>query len=147
MAQMGDDVTGRSLEWRYDGDNRVWVYAYFTAGGTDKTPGQVEYFEEGFRYKALASNTETYFMGVPDGTIASATWAWVQIGGPCDDVITASLSVSVGHALGVNAGAITDIGADYSGGATEWAVNRAVTSSATAHDVIMTPRLITATST
>ena len=145
MAQSGDDVTGRTLEWRYDGNNKVWAYAYCEAGATALTPGMVQFYEGGYRYVAMADNTHTYLVGVPDGTIASGDFAWIQIGGPADDVITASLSVSVGHALKIYDGAVADAGADFSGEAGEFAVNRTATTTATAHDVILVPKYVLGT--
>lgn len=145
MAQSGDDVTGRTLEWRYDGNNKVWVYCYCEGGATSKTPGMVQFYEGGYRYVAMADNEHTYLVGVPDGTVASGLYSWVQIGGPCDDVITASLSVSVGHALSILNGAVADAGADFSGAAGQFAVNRTETTSAAVHDVILVPKYVLGT--
>ncbi|MFH2075822.1 MAG: hypothetical protein ABIJ57_10845 [Pseudomonadota bacterium] len=143
----GDDVIGRTMGFRYDADNTIWAYCYAENGATAKTPGKLEAFEAGWRYKAIDSNTHQYYVCVPPATMTSASYGWVQVGGPFDSMVTPSLSVSVGHALGIGGALVKDVGSDYSGGATEFAVCRTATSSIATCSIWLVPRMITAAAT
>lgn len=132
-----------SFELRYDADGRVYAQAVATGGATLNTPYKIQVDEYGYFAEPLTDGTETYMVGVPDHTVTSGDTDWFQVGGRVTGLITPTLSVSVGHALGISTGVVADIGADYSGGATEFAVCRTVSTSATTQDVVLVPREIT----
>lgn len=133
------------MEPRRDADGKIWRQVL--AGDTlvAKTPVKVTYDEFGGITAALADDTHSYYVGVPNDAAASGDLVWIQTGGQCDDVITPSLSVSVGHAFEIHNGAIADEGADYDGGANEFAICTTASSSSTTQDMLLMDRLITAT--
>jgi len=134
-----DNVTANPLGFRYDADGTVWAKVTYTNDGVAKTPMMVQVTELGYEALDLADNTNRYLLGVPDKAYATGVEGWIQVGGPCDDVITPSLSMALGHALGITDGALVDVGADYSGATTNFAVARTATTSATTQDLMLVP--------
>ena len=131
----------------YDGKGRGMVMAKAGEALTAKHPCRLGYDEDG--REALTINNAgtaafTAMMGVPETSRASGEYGWFIVEGPVDGVVTPSLGITAGHALGVTDGAVTDIGAAFSYGATEWAVCRTTGSAAETYDIYVVPREITA---
>lgn len=126
----------------FDAEGKVWIYAIAHAELTAKTPYLVVVNE--FGHVTLALGVARGYVGVPEKTIASGALARLQIGGKVVGMITASLSVSVGHALEIASGAVADAGSDYLGAVREFCVNTADTTSKSVHTVILVPDKITA---
>lgn len=139
MNVASDNKVGTSLGFRYDADNTVWVKGTYQDDGVAKTPMTVQVDENGYVFTDLADNTNRYMLGVPDKAYATGVEGWIQVGGPCDDVITPTLSVAVGHAFGITDGALVDVGADYSGATTNFAICRTAGTSATTYDMLLVP--------
>ena len=131
-----------SFQPRYDADGTVWRQVYVKATATAKTPMQIQYDEFGPVAIALAGGSDYYYVGVPNAAAAIGDIVWLQTGGYCADVITPSLSVSVGHAFGMTTGAIVDAGADYDGNASEFAVCCTVSTTSTTQDMMLVDRMI-----
>ena len=134
-----------SFEKKYDTDGRVYVYAVAHGALTAKTPYKIICDEYGPITAALADDTNYYYVGVPELAVASGGVGKLYIGGEVDDVITPSLSVSVGHAFSFVDGAVADAGADYSGAAGQFAVCRTVSTSSTTQDMLLVPERIIGT--
>ena len=109
---------------------------------TAKTPYKIIIDEYG--YKTMAITTEGYscFIGVPESSVASGAVGEFVIQGFIEDVITPSLSVAVGHAFYLNAEAIADKGADYTGEGTEFAICCTASTSSTTQDMYLTGRML-----
>ena len=134
-----------SFEKRKDADGSVWVKAVAHAALTAKTPYRIIVNENGYVTAALANVTAQYYVGVPAENVSSGAEGWLQIGGLVEDMITPSLSVSVGHALKISAGAVADAGADFAGAAGEFAVCTEASSSSTTQSCILVPEMIQGT--
>lgn len=128
-----------------DADGKVWLKVQAHGALTAKTPYKVIVNEYGYITAALADDQNYYYVGVPEAAVDSGDEAWIQIGGYCTDMVTPSLSVSVGHALKMYDGAVADAGADYSGAAGEFAVCTAASTSSTTQDVVLIPERIIGT--
>lgn len=134
-----------SLKKTYGADQRVRVQVVAHAALTAKTPYKVIVNEYGYVTAALADDTNYFYVGVPESAVASGDTAWIVIGGPMEDVVTPSLSVSVGHAFTINNGAVADAGADYSGAAGQFAVCQTASTSSTTQDMLLVPERIIGT--
>ena len=133
-----------TFEKRYDSNGKVWANCLAHGDLTAKTPYAIIADEYGPLSGALPASGKYIHVGVPEAAVDSGAGCWLQIGGDVSAMITASLSVAVGHGLTVASGAIADIAADYSGAAGEFCVNTAGTSTQTIHTVILVPeRIIT----
>ena len=130
-----------TFELRYDSDGKVFHNAIAHGALTAKTPYKITVNEYGPVTAALANEATYSYVGVPLGAVASGANAWLQIGGYCASVVTASLSVAVGHAINITTGATADAGADYAGLVAQWAVNVTATTTATAHNLILVPKM------
>ena len=129
----------------YGADGRGYMNVYASEDLTAKTPYAIMWDEYGTFAIAIASDNESYIVGVPEKSWDSGTVARLYVKGLVEDVITASLAITAGHAVGISSGAVTDIAADYTGGATEWGVCVTTTGSAsTTQDIFLTGHLITA---
>ena len=148
MAVMSRTSTIKtSLEKRYDADGTVWLQVVPHGDLTALTPYMVLVDEYGYVSAALADGTTYYYVGVPaaDVDASEVDYCWLQIGGVVEDMVTPSLSVSVGHALAMLNGAVADAGADYTGAAGQFAVCRTVSTTATVQDVLLIPERILST--
>jgi len=123
-------------------DGKMYVYAVAHAALTAKTPYFVIVNEYGHVTEALPTSGKYGYVGVPNDTVASGALAKLQIGGYCADMITTSLSISVGHGLTVNTAAVADIGADYSGVAGEFAACCTESTTSTTQDVMLCGHMI-----
>lgn len=119
---------------------RVLAVAHTTL--TAKTPYKIIIDELG--YKTMALTTEGYncFIGVPESSVVSGEVGEFVIQGFIEDVITPSLSVAVGHAFFIDAEAVADKGADYTGVGTEFAICCTASTSATTQDMYLTGRML-----
>lgn len=153
MGVVFDGSSYPLFQKREDLNGKTWLYAYATTGATATYPYEV-IAEEGYlRARPLSDNTDRYWVGVPDKAISSANYGWFQIGGFCDDMTLASLSVtakslsvSAGHAVRIKDGAPADSGSDFSGVNGDFAVCVTATTNASTIDVVLVPELITGTS-
>ena len=134
-----------SFEWRYDCDGKVWTKAQAHDTLVAKTPYMILVNEFGQITAALADTTTFYLVGCPAAAAAAADEIWVQIGGYITSMITASLSVSVGHGMDINSGAVADNGADYSGEDGEFAVCTTASTTSTTQNAMLVPRYIWST--
>lgn len=137
-----------TLEPRYDADGKVWLMVVPHDDLTALTPYKVIMNEYGWVTAALADDEYYYYVGVPAAAVdaSEVNYCWVQIGGQCDDMVTASDTATVGQAYKVYDGTVVCTDADYVGGAGEFAVCRtAVSDAATACDVMLVPRIIIGT--
>ena len=130
---------------KFDQDGGVYRAARAHTTLTLNTPYRISYDEYGPLTAAFADDADTFRIGVAQEAALTGAVTWLKTGGYCAGVITPSLSVSVGHALGMRGGAIVDIGADFDDLHDDaWAICTAETSSATAHNVILLDEPITA---
>lgn len=140
MNVASDNKVGTSLGFRYDADNTVWVKGTYTNDGVAKTPMCVQIIATGYGFTDLADNTNRYMLGVPDKAYATGVEGWIQVGGPCDDVITPSLAVAAGDAFGITDGALVDAATAYVGTTTQFAICRTTSASAaTTQDMLLVP--------
>jgi hypothetical protein len=141
-----DDYLYASFEKVYDAGpgGKVWLNAQAHADLVAKTPYAIVANEYGPITGALPASGKYIFVGVPERAWTSGDIAKLQIGGYIEDMITASLSVSVGHGLTIASGAVADIGADFSGAAGEFFIVLTATTTSTTHTGILVPeRIIT----
>lgn len=132
----------RLLPWE-DSQGKVWIEAVAGAALTALTPVFVICNEYGNVTAALSDVEDTLFVGVPIEDAESGDTVVLQIGGYIEDVITPSLSVSVGHAFKIYDGAIADVGADYTGSAGgEFAVCTEASTSSTTQNMMLYPFMI-----
>jgi hypothetical protein len=122
------------------GNVYVWAIAHDTL--TAKTPYFVIINEYGHITAAPSAIAAYCYIGVPNIGYASGELAKLQIGGYCADVITPSLSVSVGHAFGMGGGAVTDEGVDFTGIINEWAACCTASSSSTTQDMMLCGHMV-----
>ena len=130
---------------REDADGKVWLQVQAHGDLTALTPYKVIANEYGWITAALADDQKYYYIGVPAAAISSGSIGWVQIGGYVEDVVTASLSVSVGHAFDVYDSAVADQGADYSGEEGEFAVCTEASTTSTTQHMMLIPRIVRGT--
>ena len=126
-------------ETRHDADGTSWKEVVAHGALTAKTtyaifPGQTGYVSAAF----TAANAQHCYIGVaPAGGVASGATAWLQIGGPCLDMVTASITSVVGEALEMHDGAVALAGgAAWSGTDAAFAIATEA-SAASAHDVFL----------
>ena len=134
-----------SLEKQYGADQKVRIEIIAHDALTKLTPYKVTFNEFGHVTAALADDQHYYYVGIPEAALASGDRGVVVIGGPMGDVVTPSLSVSVGHAFKIYDGAVADVGADYTGVAGEFAICQTVSTSSTTQDMLLVPKLIIGT--
>ena len=128
-----------------DSDGKSWLYAQTHDALVAKTPYFITLDEYGQLTAAPHAGVCYTFIGIPDKAYAaSGMLAKLQIGGFCEDVVTPSLTVTIGHAFGMAAGVVTDEATDFTGIINEWAVNCTDSSSAaaTAHDMMLCGRIV-----
>lgn len=140
-----DSSSYATTEPRYDQDGKVYRQAIAHGTLTALTPYKLIFNEYGPVTAALADDELHYRVIIPLAAVASGALFWGQTGGPIDDVVTPSLSVSVGHAFDIFDGAVADQGADYSGEVGEFAVCRTASTSSTTQDMWLVDREITGT--
>ena len=131
-----------SYEKIYSADGLVRMKVQAHAALTALTPYAIVCNEYGPITAALPSSGASIYVGVPEVAQDSGDMFEIVIGGPVDDVVTPSLSVSVGHGLTINTRAVADIGADFSGAAGEFAVCRTASTSSTTQDLNLVPEKI-----
>lgn len=103
-----------TLQPKYGSNGKVFRQVrVVTTTLTTNTPYRIGYDEYGPFAVALADDADTYRVGVATEAAKVGTLTWLQTGGYVAAMITPSLSISVGHGLGIRGGAITDEGADF----------------------------------
>ena len=127
----------------YGADMRGYMDVYASTALTALTPYAIQFDEYGTFAAAIADNTSSYVIGVPEHSFAAGDIARLYVKGLVEDVITNELSMAVGHAFGILDTDFVDVGADYSGGATEWGICATTAASSTTHDIMLTGHLIT----
>jgi hypothetical protein len=129
-----------------DADGKIWLQAVAHGNLTANTPYKVQYGQTGLVTAALADDTHTYWVGVPESAVTSGDVCWMQIGGRVSSLVTASIDVdTAGHCIIIDGGATADGGA-YTGQGNAFALVRNVTSGAsTTQDVQLIPERITGT--
>lgn len=130
------------FEFEYGAGGEVYMYAIAGNAIVAKTPYQITVNEYGPLAVSLTDITVLMWVGVAVEDASSGDLAKFQIGGSCEDVITPSLSMSVGYGFTINAGAVADIGADYSGAPGEFAIAATETTTATTQDMVLVPQRI-----
>lgn len=141
-----DNKSCTGFQKQYDADGKVWVRVTYANDGVAKTPMFVVANEYGYSTLDFSDTTINCYIGVPDKAYATGVEGPIQIGGPCEDVITASLSMSVGHAFALVGGAITDVGADFNGNdGNQFGVAMTATTSSTTQDIMLVPETILTT--
>lgn len=125
-----------------DSQGRVFIEAVAHGTLTALTPYKIIANEYGWVTAALADETVYCYIGVPLKAYASDDIAIMQIGGPVDDVVTPSISMTVGYALEVHDGAVALVSSDYNGGDASFAVGRVASTTSTTQDIILIPRQI-----
>jgi len=127
-----------------DGVGRMRCLAH--AALTALTPYKMFWNEFGPVSAAIADDTTTYRIIIPEAAVASGVIFEGVVSGPIDDVVTPSLAIAVGNALSITNGVITDDGADYTGVSNQFAVCKTTSASAaTTQDIWLIPREITGT--
>lgn len=142
MAVIGRTSTIKTtFEKRYDADGKVWLQVIPHGDLVAKTPYWVTVNEFGYVSIAMTDVVPYAYVGVPEAAVdaSEVDYCWLQIGGQLDGMVTPSLSVSVGHALNINGGAVVDSGVDFTGLAGQFAVCRTESTTATAQDVLLVP--------
>lgn len=129
-------------EPRIDGDGNMWLQVVAHAELTAKTPYKIIFNEYGRVSAALTGDAGLYMIGVPKKTVAAGAVGELQVHGYVENMITASLSVAVGHGLYIDAGAVADSGADYSGAKGEFAVCTEESTTSTSQHVFLTGNII-----
>lgn len=129
----------------FDANQQVRVKAIAGSALVAKTFYKVTFDEFGFVTQAQADDVHVYYMGMAEKAWDSGDLAELVIGGPVEDAITPSLSVSVGHAFIMVGGAIADVGADYTGVVGQFAICTEASTSSTTQNMLLVPERITAT--
>lgn len=145
---MSDNIFGYTdsmkapLGKTFSADGKVYMYAVAHANLTAKTPYLVLANEYG---AVTGATTATHggYIGVPTEAVTSGDVAKMQIGGLVTDMITPSLSISVGHACSIASSVVADTGADYIGAAAEFAVCTTASTTSTTQDVMLVPKFVT----
>ena len=143
MANVFDNVGSANLGLRYDQDGRVWAYAKAHGALTADTPYLVKPANTGWVTAAIGAVHAR--IGVPAAAVDSGDYAWVQVGGPKEDMAVGAIDVdTVGHFWEVDTGAIADGGTTFD--ASTFAVATAATdTTADTCDVILLDKWITGT--
>jgi len=125
-----------------EGDGKSYVFAYTHGALTAKTPYFVLVNAYGHVTAAPSAIASYCYIGIPNDTYAASVIAKLQIGGPCSDVITPSLSVTAGHAFGMGGGVVTDEGVVYTGLVNEWACCVTTSTTSTTQDMMLCGHLV-----
>jgi hypothetical protein len=125
-------------------DGKTYVYAQAHTTLVAKTPYLVIINEYGNITAALADGTFYCYIGIAEESYASGEIAKLQIGGYCADVITTSITPTVGYALRIFDGAVAVVAADYSGLIGQFAAACDATT-ATTHNMHLCGRLVVTT--
>lgn len=103
-----------TLQPKYGADGKIFRQVrVVTTTLTTGTPYRIGYDEYGPLAVALADDADTFRIGVATEAAVVGSLTWLQTGGYYPTMVTPSLSISVGHGIGVRGGAITDEGADF----------------------------------
>jgi len=126
-----------------DGVERTYAVAHATL--TAKTTYRINFDEYGPLTAAISGNTSRVFrVVVAEAATATGGIASLIVGGYVSSMVTPSLSVSVGHALSLSGGTITDDAADYGSLASQFAVCTTATTSIATCSVFLPNKYLTA---
>ena len=129
-------------------DGKTYVYAITHATLATRTSYRIGQDEYGFFTAALSAGNVSRVFRVGanmDGAVTTGNRARLQIRGFFSSmVVPASQTVSVGHALNLTAGVITDAAADYGDLVTQFATCVVATSSIATCSVQLAGKYITA---
>lgn len=160
MSFVHTDEQQMSILPREDADGKLWLYAEARATCTAAYPVMLSpgyaggTLSVGWGYRADAIyNTATaslgagarvdkMFIGIPNETIESNSWGWFQIGGQCDDVVTASITGSLGGYFCIKDASVANAGDGVSASFTAnvFAVCTVAASRSTVHDMYLCGR-------
>lgn len=133
------------MAFREDADGRVIIIARAHTTLTAGTPYRVKIDEYGYFTAAIADDADSYRVGIAKTAATTGTLVELVHGGPYSGMVTGSLSMAVGHGLGIRGGSITDEGADFDDlSDAVFALAYSASTSSTSQDVIMVPEVITA---
>jgi hypothetical protein len=135
------DAEIRTLQLLYYPNGEVWANVLFSNDAVALTPMRVDFNEDGMKAIDIADDTDVYFVGVSHVAKGTDTIGWIQIGGPVDDMVIPSLSVTKGYGLTIVGGAVASYGAAYQqiGAGHVFAVARETIAAATAIDTYLIP--------
>lgn len=125
-----------------DGNEQVYVKAH--AALIAKTPYYLIADEDGYLSQAIGTDALPHRVCVPEVAVPSGEYAWMTVKGLVEGMVVPSMSLTTGHALGITAGAVVDVGADYAGEVTSFAIATADTTAATTANVRLLGELVTA---
>ena len=131
-----------TFEPRYDSDGKVFLQAVAAAALTAKTPVSIIADEFGPVTLALASSAKYYRVGVPLAAASTGDLPWLQHGGYITDVVTSSITTTVGYGIEIDGGVVALVSADYSGASEEFAVCTEASGASTTHELMLVPRQI-----
>lgn len=135
-----------TFEPRFDVNGKVWLNVQAHDALVAKTPYQIIANEYGLITKAVTDEEYYCRMGVPEAAVDSGAYAWIQHGGYVANMICSSDTFGVGHAVKKYDATIVCTDADYTGGASEFAVAaETVAEAAEIVDVMLMPRQILGT--
>ena len=102
------------IGFRYDDNGKVWINAVAHGALTADSPYKVVPGTAGYVTEAIASGTALYcFVGIAKEAWSTGDYAWLQIGGQCDDVtLTSGTTYTSGQYVALVAGAFTSNAAD-----------------------------------
>ena len=130
----------------YNADGRVYLYARAHTTLTAATPYRIKYDEYGPFTAALANDQDTYRVGVALAATPTDAIAKLVHGGPYSGMVSASLSMALGHAVKVAGGAVADEGNDFDDlHDNMFGLAYTASTTSTTQDVILIPEVITAT--
>lgn len=97
-----------------DASGRTWWQITAHAALTAKTPYMIVPGADGFITAAVPDNALAFRIGVPDAAVASGAEAWIQTGGYCASMVTASIDVdTAGHMIKMDNAVTADAGATF----------------------------------
>lgn len=132
-----------TFEHRYDSDGKVFINAIAIGVLTAKTPVAVIADEFGPCTKVIASGAWYCRIGVPLAAASIGDSVWLQHGGYCAAVTTASITSAVGEGIEIDNGFVTLVASgDYSGAVEEFAVCTEASGADTHHELMLVPRQI-----
>ena len=150
MANLFRDTvaTGRVKAPHHDDigiDGVDYAYAVAHTTLTAKTSYRINFDEYGPLTAAIAGNVlHNFRVGVATAATTTGNIAKLIVRGFVSSMVTPSLGVSVGHALSLVGGTITDVAADYSCIANQFAICVVETSSLSTCSVYLPGKYITA---
>jgi len=130
-------------EMGIDGTEHVYAIAHATL--TNKTSYRIGCDEYGYLTAAITGNTSRVFrVGVATAATTTGNVAKLIVRGYVSSMVTPSLSMAVGEALVITAGAIADGAADFGDLVTQFAICTTATTTKTHCSCLLLGKYITA---